>query len=385
MLIMRLIVIVLVSRFLAAEETPAPIPAAFIAQVQALGEGLAAGDGTAFTALWDGNALGERVLAGITIPAPERRGFIAGMAKSLSWGETIVKSIGEDGSYRLLRVQRRDGRVFALFRMITGAGTLNYHDLEFDGDGPAARIIDVYVYTTAEPLSETMRTLAAPALARQEGFDLAKFLGLKAGDDLESFQRFNRLSRQGDHAAVVEAFTRLPASIRGSKAALMLRLRSAQQLDNDQHLAAIQDLVAAFPQNQAVDFLMIDGHLMRKEWDQGLACIDRLDRQVDDPYLDSLRAALLLDAGRLPEARDQAEAAVRGAPDVAHAWWMLVTVTLRQKDHGATADVLTRLQKRFGLAIGDLGDADEYRDFVASQEYLAWRRAQDKAAAPTPP
>lgn len=342
---------------------------------------LAAGDGDACNDLWNFPVFGDRLLTGIPMTAKERQDFLAGLRSSFNWGDTIIKNLGDSGDYAFLRAYRRDGTLHALFRMVNADGTLNYHDVEFAGDGAEVQAVDAFVYVSAENLSETMRTLIAASYTQRDDLTLP---GFSREDGLSAYRKLHQKMQQGDFAGVLSAFSELPKDVRSAKAILILRLQAAQQLGDDEHQTAIQDLITAFPKNPILDFVLIDAHHMKKEWDLGLACIDRLEKTVGgDPYLDSIRASMLMEADRLPEARAKAESAVLAVPDIRQGWWMLITTMLRQKDHRSTADTLNRMRDRFKITFDDLTDIDGFENFVASQEYAAWRKAQE--ATPAPP
>lgn len=373
--------LLLCSMLVGGEATSDPIPPAFIAKLVVASSSLAARDVTPCNDLWDLNAFGERILKGIPMDPKGREEFLSGLGTSFNWGDTILKNTGDTGSYSFLHASRRSGHLRAIFRLINADGSINYHDIEFSSDAVESKIIDVYIYTAAENLSETMNALVANSFAQRDNLDIP---GLSREDGLSAYRKLHEQMQQGDFPGLLASFHKLPKDIRNHKATLMLRLQAAQQMSHEEHRLAIHDLVAAFPQNKALDFLLIDIHHGEKEWDLGLSCIDRLDLVVGgDPYLDCLRAGFLTDAGRLTQAREKAEAALLKLPERQQVWWMLFAITLKQKDHKATVDSLNRMRERFSLTFGDLTDMAECKDFVASQEYATWRKAQD--ITPTPP
>lgn len=332
---------------------------------------------------WDLEQFGDRTLAGLKLEPGERRDFIAGMSSTFKWGTMNAKQLGDGGSYRLVRTSRQEGRPHALYRMVNSEGALNYHHLSFTSDGPDAKAIDAYIHTSGELLSETMRVMIAPTFAKQKGTSLAKVLGLPDDDHLTGFVKLHQLMEQGDHRGALAAYAALPKATRALKGILLQRLRAAQQVGDREYRLALKELAAAFPKDPATSFMLIDAHFMDKELEPGLACIDRLEQALGgDPYLDTQRAALLMETGHLPEARLKAEAAVRNEPAVKYCWWTLVTVTLRQRDHRRTADLLTEMKERFALTFGDLAEIPDYKQFVASPEYAAWLKQQRAEPAP---
>lgn len=366
----------------AGEAEDQALPPAFTRMATEVAEAIEGGKPQVADACWDLERFGDRTLAGLRLEAAQRRDFIAGMSSTFKWGTMNAKQLGDGGSYRLVRTSRQDGIPHALYRMVNSEGALNYHHLSFSSDGADAKAVDAYIHTSGELLSETMRVMIAPAFAKEKGVSLGKLLGLPDDDPLTGFARLHQLIEQGDHRGALAAYAALPKATRALKGILLQRLRAAQQVGDREYRLALKELAAAFPRDPATSFMLIDAHFMDKELEPGLACIDRLEQALGgDPYLDTQRAALLMETGHLPEARLKAEAAVRNEPVVKYSWWTLVTVTLRQRDHRRTAELLTAMKERFALTFGDLAEIPDYKQFVASPEYAAWLKQQTAPAS----
>jgi hypothetical protein len=66
------------------------------------------------------------------------------------------------------------------------------------------------------------------------------------------------------------------------------------------------------------------------------------------------------------------------------AFWILVTVSLDNRDFGLTASLLTHLEDKCGAQLGNLKDIPEYADFVKSPQYAEWMNARTQRRPPTP-
>ncbi len=368
----------------AADNQGPPASPALVEIAKGIGDSITSGELSLADASWDLDRYTERILTGLKLDAKDKRDFIGGVTSSFRWGTVIAKQLGEGGSYLLLRTYTKGRHPHAVYRMLSSEGMVNYHDLQFTKDGAGAKVFDAYIFMTGELLSETTRVAVAPALAKGKGWSLSKLLGVKEDSGLEYIEKMKKQFEAGDHAGVLKTFASLPADGKKAKLALMLRLRAAQQMGDAEHQSAITDLLTAFPQDAAVNFIQIDGYSLTKEYDKSIACIDNLDRAVGgDAYLDSMRAATLLMADRLPEARIKGEAAVKAVPEVLFAWWNLMTIVLKQKDHARVVQMMGEMEERFALSFGDLTTIEAYKEFSASVEYAAW--LERHAAAPAKP
>jgi hypothetical protein len=111
----------------------------------------------------------ERIISDLGLSTRQRQAALRGMAKSLpqaGMGQQILRWINGDGSYNLLRIRAVDGRPRPLFRLIGSDGGFTYHEyiLARHKDGQVAAE-DMYIYLSAEPLSQTMRRILIPAVA----------------------------------------------------------------------------------------------------------------------------------------------------------------------------------------------------------------------------
>ena len=82
-------------------------------------------------------------------------------------------------------------------------------------------------------------------------------------------------------------------------------------------------------------------------------------------------------AGRPDEARLLATQALKAEPFLA-AHWVLVTLTLHNKDYDETLRLLKQIDKGFQMQWNDLATQPDYAGFVASPQYQQWREYLEK-------
>ena len=133
------------------------------------------------------------------------------------------------------------------------------------------------------------------------------------------------------------------------RSVLLLRLQAAQSLNNEaEYTQSIEDYRTAHPEDACVDLLSIDFHVVKKQYPEALACIDRLDHAVlGDPYLQILRANAHAEQNDLVAARADLEKAIAAEPDLLDAYWSLVSVSLKDKNFNETLRTLRLIRDRF--------------------------------------
>jgi tetratricopeptide (TPR) repeat protein len=325
------------------------------------------------------NDLVERLVSDLNLSAVERRNFMAGAQRSLQqggFGRQILRSIGDGGSYKLLRVHTGHGRPRALFRMISGEGAVNYHDYVLARfPDSTVGMEDVYVFITAEPLSQTMRRILIPVLTQTRG-------GGKAADDLTKagpdFVAMTQAVQQGQLAQAVAKYRQLPQALQDNKAVLVIYLQVLVQqagAGEKDYLAAMEKFRKLYPDDAAVDFVSIDYYLIKKQYDDALKAIAAVQKAVGgDAHLESMRANVLAEAGRYDEARAAAEKAVKDEPDLDSGYWSRITVSLREKKYADTVEWLKKVVEQCKIEVQDLTQNPEFAGFIKSPQHGEWRK-----------
>jgi tetratricopeptide (TPR) repeat protein len=131
------------------------------------------------------------------------------------------------------------------------------------------------------------------------------------------------------------------------------------------------------PNDPAGNLVSIDYYLLKKDYDESVKMIDRLDESLGgDPYLALMKAGVLADAGRFKEARAAADQAIKDAPKLPQAYWMRATVSTKAKDHKDTLACLKTLVEKVepNLAAGDLPADERFVEFVKTPQFDEFKK-----------
>lgn len=85
------------------------------------------------------------------------REFGAGIRKAANMGSKIVEAISKEGSYELVRIYEKDSKQHMIFPRLYSDGSINYHDMELKRKKGDIKIADIFVYTSGENLSVTIK------------------------------------------------------------------------------------------------------------------------------------------------------------------------------------------------------------------------------------
>jgi tetratricopeptide (TPR) repeat protein len=359
----------------------APSPEQVNGFVQALAEAAQKGDAKAVDALIDWTTLARRGCAGMRVTEPVLASFVEGArGAAVERGLPAQLASVAKGEARLhyLGAEQRGGETWQTFRFNPAEGGFEHMSfvLALDPAGKP-RIVDFLPLTIGEAASEMVRRMVLPMIAvdpeavlkRMGGRDAMFVANMKAVVELQ------KAAAEGRTKDAYEMYTRLPEELRKEKWLMIQRITLASSLGDSVYLAAIEDARRKLPNDPSMAVHMIDGNLLLKRYDDALAAIDVVAKtSIADPYFDVVRANILLEAGRLPEARTAVERAVASEPTLIDAHWLLVAVTLRQQDHAATSRVLLDMKEKFALAF-DLENAADYAAYVKSKDYAKARAA----------
>lgn len=342
--------------------------------------GIAARDPKPLDEALDVKALIVRATEGVEADAKFRQGFITGASKHAGLGTTILNGLGDDGSYKFMRMHQADGKVRALFRMLNEQG-VNYHDftVEKDANG-AVRFSDVFIFLMGEPLSQTMRRIYLQASAKQGGV-LGKLLGWENDfiKNADKFQQITQAMQTGQAEVAKKLYNELPESMQNDRMMLVHRTQWASKLGEVEYAAAFEAIRKAFPNDPSMQFIGIDGLFIAKKYDEGLKSLDQLIQTLGpDAHLYMLKGNFYFVKEDLPNAVAWDRKAIELEPDLLAPYWALLTVLLQQKDFAAIKDVLITIEKRELVELDNIEKNEGYAEFVKSPEYQKWLKERPK-------
>jgi cellobiose-specific phosphotransferase system component IIA len=302
-------------------------------------------DGARVALLLDTAAMARRVT-----PPPEVESV------ALLATEAICAWLSGIESYRLVRVQLRDGRPQPIMRRLfvqpSGAMFVNYDRLELARSGATIGLADVFSYRQGKWVSDNFTEPPAPIREARER--------LRAGDYAGALVRL-----AADDAADVRA-TRDGQLLQVSAAAGVSPERLAQELD---------ELAKQFPDDPVVALTQIDAALGRDDHVEALRWIDLLAKEIGgDAYLDAMRAVALVREGEFDAALAAIDAAVAAEPTLTRAHEIKLDILIARKQWDDVLAVMTELEHNHGMTFEETKLRAEPRlaELVSSPAFAEW-------------
>lgn len=372
----------------AAEETPSsPFERECHAQAMYLDRDLAAKSAGAFEKYFDAEGALDRALDGLNPPADLEKQF-RGAARAATFdplGRTLA-----GGGVRYLRMRQGGKEPSFLFRVVGRDGSLNYLEMIFArarNAGP--RIVDLRNYAQGQPLSRTLRQDFLATCADADSFWLGRLAKADAewvarARDIEAMRNANAGARHGE---TLRLFFKLPDVLQEEARCRVLQMQAAVQADPRAFQTTAERWRGAAPGDPAVELVIANCHLARRQHEPAFAALDRLDKSIGgDAYLEVWRGQHYKNQGRYDDARAWARKATTRNPRLAEGWELLISVGLATRDYPGIAQVLSDWESKTSTDVTRLARGDKLYDFArspAGQQWLAGRDAKKASPAPT--
>lgn len=260
------------------------------------------------------------------------RSFGSGLDERLRMGTTMVNSLSKKGTYQLVKQYEKDGKQHVLFRMYDD-GSLNYHDIELVKTGKEVKIGDIFVYTSGEYLSETIKNL----FEQMKGMMENKSATPESRAFITDMPRMRELMNQKRYEEAIGIYDRLPSNIKQLRAVQIIHILISSGLeDQEKYSESIEQYKSLYPNEPNMHLLLLDGYLMKKEYDQALYSVNEMDRMINkDPFLDYYRSLIYKLKEDNANRKLHIERLMKNMPDSEDGMLELIAVYLEEKNKAA--------------------------------------------------
>jgi tetratricopeptide (TPR) repeat protein len=290
----------------------------------------------------------------------------------------LLQNIANGQSFELLRVHDKGPERRALFRLtVAGDGGINYFDFILNNKSGTEEVeaTDLFILLSGEKLSRSFRRVMVPIAAQMNRSFLQKLSGwendfVKHANDI---QQIGASMQRQNFQVVLATYKKLPKSLREDKNFLLVRLAAAQNIDDEEYLQCIKDYQRLFPDDPAIDFISVDGFVLKGEHKKAIECLERFEKTIGGDIAIRLMIANLMGLdGQYEKAEAIAMNALKERADFEDAYWTLISISLEQSDFKKTVVWLEKLESDFDIEFFAFHNIPEYAKFVASPEYTAW-------------
>ena len=192
-----------------------------------------------------------------------------------------------DGGYQLVHVYASDGKRHLLFRLFGKSG-LNYHDYSLIKRDGVVKADDVYVYVSGEDMSTTVAVLVDVSMSGTTDLN-------QISEELNTLLKLKEYQKNKDYNSIIKLFESSEAKYKKNNAFQIIYIGACHQQDLQKYKAALENYAVTFPDAPNTYLLMLDLYFLSKEYEKGIAAVDKLDSLVrGDTFLDFYRGNLYL-------------------------------------------------------------------------------------------
>jgi len=269
----------------------------------------------------------------------EARAFGSGIEQGMKMGTSITRSISKKATYQLVKQYEKDQKQHVLFRMYDD-GSLNYHDIELIRDGKDIKIADIFVYTTGEFLSETIKGLYTQMKDVMDN----KSVKSSSANWSQKLPEMRQLMSQGKSEEALAIYNELPSEIQRMRAVQIIHVLISSGLnDMSKYSAAIEEYKTLYPNEPNMHLLLLDGYIMNKEFDKALDGVNQLDKMINsDPLLDYYRYLCYTLKEKPDSAKMALEKLVKNKPDFEDGILEMIVINIDDKNNAGADQLIAK-------------------------------------------
>ncbi|TQV76460.1 hypothetical protein FLL45_00400 [Aliikangiella marina] len=295
-------------------------------------------------------------------------------SKSVSaWFLSLQRSGGVAEYQRNIRV---DGTTRALIRLNLNAEGVNYMELIFDKNNK--RVVDMFVHTTGEKLSDTMISIVALAVPNNENL-LSRLLGTKKLDNqvIKAIGQVVEFNRTGQFAKAHETLNNLPKEVQNSRYVTVMKVTLSSSVSEDAYYKELENLANLYGNESTLGFLLVDYYFIKGQFDRLVQTIETVEKRIGvDSILESLKANAYFMAQRHNLAMKHIEKAIAMEASNQEFYWIKAEVLNKQKKFQGLTDLFDDMATRFSLTFDPsvFEGEPEYLEFAKSAAFKTWAK-----------
>ncbi|MEI9959445.1 MAG: hypothetical protein WDM90_24710 [Ferruginibacter sp.] len=220
----------------------------------------------------------------------DAREFGKGVLQTMKLGTQMTTQLSDADTYNFIKYYVSNGKHHIVFRALSNKDEgLNYQDYELIMRGNKCMVADAYMYSTAENLSETVRTMYNMLYGSQQKNKIDMNHEDQLGD-LKKINDIKELYQKGRSAEAKQVYLSLPDNIKRTKLLCLLNVYVSAHLSADDYNVAVKEFERYFPNEPNLNLIKINGYYLQKDYAKMLEAVNALDAQINkDPLLDYQR------------------------------------------------------------------------------------------------
>jgi hypothetical protein len=201
----------------------------------------------------------------------------------------IIESMEKDNSYDIVNYYYSDSeqKYHLLFRMFSDEEGLNYHDYQLNYVNEKFLIEDLYIYSTGEYLSETLRQLYLMAIPKEyiDDIDMNKNRIV----NIFFILQYKQLLEKKEYKKAFDLLNNLEGDIKNQKIYYTLKIQVASEINDVYYMEAIDELLKKFPDDPSTQLMAVDYHVMLKDYNATMSALNALQEATEDDFIEYVK------------------------------------------------------------------------------------------------
>jgi hypothetical protein len=198
-------------------------------------------------------------------------------------GKEMIETLQPGDSYNFIRSYRVADTAHLIFRHKTMLGDVSYHDYTLCRRKDSCAIADIYFFGVGQHQSQSLAEMYKSTANHQED------------GRLQFLEHLRYYVNNGQYEYAQRIMKQLPLYMCNTKyiRATAVEIASHQPAYDSTYKAAVEAFTAAYPEGNGTDIILLDSYIRQGKRDQGMSCIDQLNKKVQDPLLTQYRTTLM--------------------------------------------------------------------------------------------
>lgn len=239
-----------------------------------------------------------------------------------------------------------------IFRYYSESYGIDYHDYRILQADNGFIIDDIFVYTTNQTLSETLKLYYLSSVPK----DLLSSLTSKPDYKyILMLKNFVDASNKEDYQKAYKHITLLNQSLDyNDRFVALLKLDQSLEIGEEAYFESMEDVLSSFALDPSINLIAIRYHYLNKDFEKVSQCINNIQNHTNDPFLDFEKGNLAYATKDFESAAVHYQSMIKNYPDFHLPKFSLLVVYNQLKAYDKATKLLDLILKTSSYEKGKL-------------------------------
>ena len=296
--------------------------------------------------------------------------------KIRSFPQNFINEVNQGALYNFVSYyfDQYDGTYYLIFRYYSQQSGLDYHEYRLVEKQGAVVIDDIYVYSTNQKLSDTLKLYYLGHVPKNILAPLTKKPDYKYVLMLKNFvdsNNNNELKKAYKHIKLLNNSLK-----KEDRFVATLKLNLSSQISEEEYFESMEDILNKFPVDPSIRFLAMEYHFLNKDYGKVQQCLINIQKHTNDKFIDFEKANLAFAAKDFERAKMYYENMVKNYPNFLLPKFSLLVVYDQLNDFPTAVLLLEDILNTSSFKKKNLAQRvkDQLPKFAASSNFKAWQK-----------